>query len=427
MSIEEEMTINDRRKYLRRMKRRYDEATRPERGQLLTEMMQVTDLARKTLIRLLAGNLERKQRRRQRGRSYGAALDDALRVIDETLDHICAERLTPQLVTTARQLAEHDELTLTPTLLEQLERISVSTVRRRLKYLRQDEPQLAPRSRTTSNTWRTQVPMRRIPWDQPDPGHFEVDLVHHGGPSAAGEYVHTLQLIDVNTGWSERQALLGRSYRVMADAFQRCLQRLPLPIHELHPDNGSEFFNHHLGRFFAQKLPHTQFSRSRPYHKNDNRFVEQKNASLVRAYLGDIRLDTVAQTMALNHLYEKMWLYYNCFQPVMRLQHKHTITNAQGVISIKRVFDQARPPLDRLCESQAISAADRDRLLLLRDQTNPRQLRQEIYDLLDDLFDLPGATSGATENIFETLSLYSQEGEDELPVTFSFDRTVALR
>lgn len=427
MSTEEKMTIDERRKYLRRMKKRYVEATRQERSQLLNEMMHVTDLTRKTLIRLLAGNLERKSRRRQRGRSYGAALDDALRVIDETLDHICAERLTPQLVTTARQLAQHHELHLTPDLLGQLDRVSVSTVRRRLKHLRQDEPHLPRRPSKSGNSLRKQVPMRRIPWNQPDPGHFEVDLVHHCGPSALGEYVHTLQLIDVNTGWSERQALLGRSYRSMKDAFHHCLQRLPLPVLELHPDNGSEFFNHHLLRFFAQRLPHMQLSRSRPYQKNDNRFVEQKNSSLVRAYLGDIRLDTVAQTMALNHIYDKMWLYHNCFQPVMRLQHKQIIINAQGASSFKRVFDQARPPLDRLCESQAISVADRARLLALRDQTNPRQLRQEIYDLLDDLFNLPGATPGVTENIFETLSLHSQKGEDDLPVTFSFDRMTSLR
>lgn len=426
MITEDKMTIDERRKYLRRVKPRYVKATRQERSRLLDEMMYITSLDRKTLIRLLASNLERKPRQRQRGRSYGPAVDDALRLIAETLDYICAERMTPQLVTTAQQLARHDELRLTPDLLAHLGRISVSTVHRRLKQFHQDEPQLPRSQPKASNSLLKQVPMSRIPWNQPAPGHFEVDLVHHCGPTAADEYVHTLQLVDVNTGWSERYALLGRSYRAMEDAFHGCLQRLPFPLRELHPDNGSEFFNHHLMRFFADLLPTTRLSRSRPYHKNDNRFVEQKNSSLVRAYLGDVRLDTAAQTSALNRLYDHMWLYYNFFQPVMRLTHKHTVRTSQGTLRIKRIFDRARPPFDRLCETTAISEPKRVYLHTLRDQTNPRQLRQHIYQLLDELFNLPGATPGVTENIFDTLSTHSQKG-GEPPVTFSFDRIASLR
>jgi len=408
------------------MKKRYVEASRKERSQLLNEMMTVTDLARKTLIRLMAGDLNRKPRRRQRGRSYGRAVDEALPLIAKTLDYICAERMAPQLATTARQLAQHGQLRLNPELVEQLGRISVSTVRRRLQRLRQDQPHLPPRPPKSRNTCLKQVPMCRIPWNQPVPGHFEVDLVHHGGSTTSGEYLHTLQLIDVNTGWSERYALLGRSYRAMKNAFLNCLQRLPFPILELHPDNGSEFFNQHLLRFFGQCVPDTSLSRSRPYHKNDNRFVEQKNSSLVRAFLGDVRLDTVAQTIALNHIYDKMWLYYNFFQPVMRLEHKQTVLSSQGTQRVKRVFDRARPPFDRLCESKAISDSNRSVLEALRDQTNPLHLRQEIYDLLDDLFNLPGATPGATENVFQTLTTDSLKGGD-VPVTFSFDRIASLR
>ena len=426
MSTEEKITIDERRKYLRRMRSRYVKAKRLERSQLLDEMMCVTNLNRKTLIRLMAGKLERQPRRRQRGRCYGTAIDDALPVLAKTLDYICAERMTPQLVTTAQQLIQHGELRLTPGLLGQLARISVSTVRRRLKRLPRDEPRLPCPPTKAPNSCLKQVPMGRIAWNQPDPGHFEVDLVHHCGPSAARDYVHTLQLVDVNTGWSERHGLLGRSYRAMQDAFQSCLQRLPFPVLELHPDNGSEFLNHHLLRFFAERVPGSHLSRSRPYHKNDNRFVEQKNSSLVRVYLGDVRFDTAAQTMALNRIYDKMWLYYNFFQPVMRLHHKQTVLSSQGTPRVKRVFDRARPPFDRLCESNAISDTNRSYLQELRDQTNPLQLRQEIYDLLDDLFNLPGATPGVTENIFETLSIHSQKGED-VPVTFSFDRIASLR
>lgn len=219
--------------------------------------------------------------------------------------------------------------------------------------------------------------MTCIPWDEPQPGHFEVDLVHHCGSSATGEYVHTLQMIDVTTAWSERVAVLGRSYRVMEDGFRRILDRLPFPVLELHPDNGSEFFNHHLLRFWQSTLPDLQLSRSRPYQKNDNRMVEQKNSSLVRAFLGYDRLDSVAQTLALNQFYNQMWLYYNFFQPVMRLTEKTTISVEGQCPRVKRRYDQARTPFDRLCATETITPERREQLEALRDQTNPRQLRQD--------------------------------------------------
>jgi hypothetical protein len=132
-------------------------------------------------------------------------------------------------------------------------------------------------------------------------------------------------MIDVATGWSERAATLGRSYLVIKDAFQRFLVRLPFSVLEVHPDNGSEFINHHLYHFWKKAADNIELSRSRAWQKNDNRFVEQKNDTLVRAYLGYERLDTVEQTNLLNQLYDLMWLYYNFFQPVMRLQEKTVI------------------------------------------------------------------------------------------------------
>ncbi len=229
----------------------------------------------------------------------------------------------------AQHLDQHGELTTSPLLLEQLEHISVSTVQRRLARVRQDEPRLPRQGPKQANTLTRDIPMVRIPWDEQQAGRFEVDLVHHSGPGTSGEFVCTMQMIDVATGWSERVAVLGRSYLVMEDAFRRTLCRLPFPVLEIHPDNGSEFFNHHLLRFWKEKVRGVSLSRSRPYHKNDNRFVEQKNDTLVRAYVGDERLDTVAQTLALNRLYDQMWLYYNLFQPVMRLTEK-TVIRQQG-------------------------------------------------------------------------------------------------
>jgi hypothetical protein len=386
------MTVDERRKYLKRMQGRYWAAERVGRGALLDEMTLVTGLHRRSLVRLLSPHgpgLARRVRQRQRGRVYGHQVDDALRVIWESLDYVCAERLTPVLVTTARRLAAHGELRLTDEVAGQLARISRASVQRRLMRLAQDTPRLprgGPERASRTNAVARQIPMRRIAWDEPEPGHFEVDLVHHGGPEPVGEYAYTLQLVDVATGWSERVAVLGRSQRAMAAGFRRVLARLPFAVRELHPDNGSEFLNDHLVRIWGEAITGLALSRSRPYKKDDNRFVEQKNYTLVRAYLGHVRLDTPAQVDALNALYDQMWVYYNCFQPVLHLVAK--TVDPTTPTRLRRRWDDAQPPFDRLCATKALAPERHAELEALRARTNPRALRREIYASIDHVLAL---------------------------------------
>ena len=406
------MMIDDRRKYLKRMQSRYLAADRVRKGELLTEMEAVTGLERKSLLRLLnAPSLERKRRQVQRGCVYGAEVSDVIRIVWESLDYVCAERLTPCLLTTARHLARFGELALTSELEGSLGRISRSTVQRMLTRLSQDRYRLPRRGPGRANHLLREIPMGPIPWDTLEPGHFEVDLVHHSGPSTQGEYVHSLQMVDVALGWSERVAVLGRSQRAMEAAFRKIVARLPYPILELHPDNGSEFFNDHLVRFFGEQLTGLKLSRSRPWRKNDNRFVEQKNDTLVRAYFGHERLDTAAECVAMNDLYDQMWTYYNLFQPVLHLsakevsakevsaakQAKELIEGGEGesarVRKVKRKWDEAKTPYQRLLErggrdGGVLDTSARERLAHLYAETNPRSLRREIYQRRDALFDL---------------------------------------
>jgi len=419
------MSIDERRKYMRQMKKRYIKAGRKEKGQLLDEMEAVMELERKTLIRLINGSLQRKARRKQRGRRYGAAVEDALRVIHPSFDYICAERLTPNLVWMAQQLARHGELEVTEVLLEQLGQISISTVGRCLGRIRQYEPRLPRKGPRRANRLTRDIPMLRLPWSIQVPGSFEADLVHHSGPTPAGEYMCTLQMIDVATGWSERVAVLGRSFLVMQAAFQRILARLPFPVLEIHPDNGSEFLNDHMLRFWRKTIQGLQLSRSRPAHKNDNPRVEQKNSTLVRAYLGHERLDSVTQVRAANQLYDKMWVFYNLFQPVMHLIEKEVIQRDGQPARVIRRHDQARTPFDRLCATQAILPEHRQQLLALRERINPRTLRQEIYDSIETIFSLPGAVPGITEDVRLTLTTTSAslQGGDPL-FKFAFHRSM---
>ncbi len=405
MATSKPMSVEGRRQYLRQMQKRYHKAKRPEKSRLLDEMQAVTGQHRKHLTRLMNSSLDRQRRRRERGQTYGPAVRAAIATIAASLDWICAERLQPQLVWMADHLERHGELALTSAVRVQLSTVSVSTVRRILAQVPRDRPRLPRQGPTQANHVRRHIPATRIAWQETTPGHFEVDLVHHSGPTAGGHYVHSLQMVDVATGWSERVAILGRSYLAMQDGFTRILSRLPFPVLEIHPDNGSEFLNHHLLRFWADKIPTAGLSRSRPYHKNDNRFVEQKNHTLVRAYLGYDRLDTVAHTHLLNQLYERMWLYYNFFQPALRLADKQVRpATAQSGSRVSRRFDRAQTPFDRLCNANILDPACRSRLTALRDRTNPAQLRLDIYALLDQLFALPGAdTLPDRQDVYLTL------------------------
>lgn len=393
MAAGDEMTIDERRKYLKRVQPRYLAADRAGRSALLTEMEAVTGLHRKSLTRLLAApSLARRPRQRQRGRAYGVELRPVVALVWESLDYICAERLTPALLPTARHLAAFGECRLTPELEARLGTISRATVQRLLATMPRPAPRLPRGGPEQANRARQAVPMGRLPWQTAEPGRFEVDLVHHCGASTAGEYVHTLQLVDVATGWSERVAILGRSQRAMEGGFRRVLGRLPFPVRELHPDNGGEFFSDHLVRFWGEEITGLTLSRSRPYHKNDNRLVEQKNATLVRAYLGYGRLDTPAQAAALDQLYEQLWVYYNLFQPVLHLREKAIVADR-----LRRKWDPAATPYQRLVATGVLDEDWRATLDERRARTNPRQLRRDIYDGLARLWQPASGTALAAD------------------------------
>ena len=193
MPIEDEMTVNERRKYLKRMKPLYVQAKKAERSRLLTEMEQVSGLHRKSLSRLLhAQSLERKSRQKLRRPSYGAEVEEVILQVWESLDDICAERLTPALFTMAQHLARFATVKLTGEIEEQLQTISRATVSRILRRYRSRRRRLPQKGAERANQVTKGVPMGRLAWDIKEPGHFEVDLVYHSGESTTGEHGHTI-------------------------------------------------------------------------------------------------------------------------------------------------------------------------------------------------------------------------------------------
>ena len=380
---EEEMTINARFEYLRVMQAKYRVAPdRKTKSQLLDEMESVTHKGRKHLIALMNGpTIRRRRRSGERRRTYDDEVAQAVEKVADALDWICPERLQPTLRKTAEHLIRFGEMEVTPEVLDKLGSISVATLGRVLARIRPTErlPRAYPGRRAETSAQQA-VPISIIPWNESELGHFEVDLVHHGTPDADGRLVCTIQFIDVLTGWSERFAIMGHGFSAIWDAIQRFRRRCPIPVRELHFDNGSEFINRALIAHFGKEMVHVRQTRGRPGHHNDNRFVEQKNSSLVRAYLGSLPLHTPAQRLALDQLYQDMWLYYNFFQPVLRQTERKPVRGSDGIVRIRRKQDRARTPLDRLLSAQPpISRQTGQQLLQLYHQTNPLALKRAIH------------------------------------------------
>ena len=241
----EKMEVGERFKYLRMMKERYHQADRGGKSLLLDEMERMTGLQRKHLIARMNGpGPYRRKGQGGRRRVYDEAVDQVIGLIWDTHDWICAERLQPTLVQTATKLVACAELEVSDEVLQKLGCISLSSVQRALCRIRpQREGRLpqARRGRRPEIGVEPLVPLRVIPWDEPDPGHFEVDLVQHG--PAEEKVVYTLQCIDVLTGWSERFAILGNGYNVMWPVFPDFVAHGPIPVREVHCDNGPEFIN----------------------------------------------------------------------------------------------------------------------------------------------------------------------------------------
>jgi hypothetical protein len=421
MSEQDEMTIDERRKYLHKMWGQYRDASKQEKGLMLNDMEHVTGLNRKSIIRILNGRLSRKKRARERGPIYGTKVQHTVVKISEALDHPCAERLKPNLIFMANHMTNHGQLWVDENTLGKLATVSVSTLKRMLANTNKSKEKIARKRfpKRKRNSLKESFPMRRIPFDTPKPGHFEVDLVLHCDENNSGDYINTIQMSDITTGWCAIQAVYGRSYRVMVDGFECMLIDLPIPVIEIHPDNGIEFFNHHLIRFWGNKIPTLNISRSRPYHKNDNRFVEENNSSLVRAYIGHGRLDTLPQLTILRDIYKDLMCYHNFFQPVMKTIRKDYIDD----LHYRRIFDQAQPPLDRLAETGVLPNVHIEKLFHLRDQIDIIALRERLENKIDQLWRIRKSKNAIRVNIFDTL----RKEEDNLSVTLSFEPTIPVR
>lgn len=379
------MTPKSKRELLRAVRPRYVKASRAEKSRILDEFVASTEYHRKYAIRLLLHGAPRPTRRKRRGRKSPyrtPKVMQALVFIWETCDRICSRRLHPHLPEMVEVLERHGELVLSPETKALLLAVSRATIDRLLAPKR-----LKPRQRGFSTTKPGTLLKRAIPvragteWDEQQPGFVEVDLVAHCGDRADGEFIHTLSLVDILTAWFECQAVANRGQAAVFDGLMTVQGRLPFPLRGLDSDNGSEFINHHLYRYCQDQ--NIVFTRSRPYRKNDQAHVEQKNWSVVRRQIGYDRYDTPQALAAINELYGLMHLYVNFFLPVLKVKSKKRVDG-----KMKKKYDQAQTPYQRVLASPVVSEEVKAQLRETYRSLNPVTLRRKIDRQLEKVWSL---------------------------------------
>jgi len=371
------MSLQSRREYLAIAQRRYRDAkTKDEKSRIIDEVVENLSYHRKYAIQVLNHPLpERKQKiRRPRKPKYLEALP-AIQVVWEALDYPCAERLHPVLLSTAENLARHGEIVLTPLIKDQLSEISRSTLARLLTKWQSPKRRLVGSRNKHLSGLRVEVPVRSYAWDEKRPGALEVDLVEHNGGSSLGQFAYTITVLDIVSGYSRRRAVLGRGQAGISRELAGILQEWPFWPWGLHTDNGSEFLNHHLVRFCRENG--LEFTRSRPYRKNDNAHVEQKNRQFVREIVGYERYDSPEAVAWLNTLYELLDTYANLFLPMRKVIAKER----RGGRVIKR-YDVARTPFQRLVETGVLEPNVQAFLEHQFKTINPLALHRQIEELL---------------------------------------------
>jgi hypothetical protein len=279
-------------------------------------------------------------------------------------------------------LERHGELRLDPEVRSKLLAMSSATIDRALAP---ERARLRVRGRSGTrpgSILRRQIPIRTFAdWDEARPGFCEADLVAHDGGSPYGEFCQTLDLTCVATGWTEPRALRNKAERWVTEAIDQISRDLPFPLLGLDCDNGAEFINMMLFRYCSERG--ITFTRSRPYRKNDNCYVEQKNWPVVRQQVGYARYDTPQELQALRDLYRVLRLYVNFFQPQMKLVAK----TREGAKVTKR-FDLARTPYQRVLESASVDHEAKDRLRATYLGLNPAQLKRDLAACQDRLLAL---------------------------------------
>jgi len=382
------MNMESRNQYLKELREEYLKTkSKKEKGRLLDEAEKRTGLKRKYLIRKLKpkSNLDRrKENRKKRKVIYDGYFKVALIRIWEILDYPCGQRLVFSLRETdlVDKLRDLGELKCSDEIAEKLKRVGSTTIDEKLRHEKEVLRQLQKKGQSKQKS----LLLKKIPikihgeLNNQQLGNIQIDYLEHCGNSAAGDFVCTINCPDIASGWEEWEAIMGRGQIPTKEGLDRARKRFPFDWKEIHSDTDKGFVNAHLVKYCEET--NLRFSRSRPYKKNDNCYVEQKNWFSIRKRFGYLRFDTLKERDLLNDLYRnELRLYKNFFIPRMKLKEKIRIG-----AKVYRKYYPAKTPYQYLMESDQVSPAKKKELEKIYLSLNPAQLKRTIETKLDNLY-----------------------------------------
>ena len=369
------MSTELRREYLRNIRLRYHQGSRKQRTLILDEYCKVCGITRKHAIRLLNDNLSDLPRRPGPERKYGDDVDKHLRHLWEEMGRICSKNMSAAMPFWLRHYRDADEH-MKKLLLE----ISPATIDRHLEKFR--ETARKGLSSTSPSLLKNKIPIELLDHQIKEPGFIEADTVAHCGTSLAGEFINTLTMTDVFTGWTENRAMFKKESRTVLGAIRSIERSLPFKIKGFASDNGNEFLNHDLHSYFFERRDKVNFVRRRPYKKNDNAHVEQKNWTHVRELYGYNRFDKKLHVQMMNEIYKRLWNpLRNFFTPVMKLESKERVGG-----KIIKVHSKPKTPYHRLLDSGILTTEESTKLKDTYELMNPFELKKELEKQLKWFF-----------------------------------------
>lgn len=366
------------------VKERYIRASKKEKGKILDEYCASTGYNRKYAIYKMRHFIppppgRPKKKNRVRKRIYDDDVKRALIFIWKTLNFISSHRLKPFIKEILPRLREKGYLDISDKTAEKLLRISRATIDRLLKN---EKIKLKRKKRCTTKPGtllKRQIPIRAGEWKETEPGYAEIDLVPHCGDSVSGQFAYTLNFTDINTAWFEAHTVLGRAQERVFNGLKSIRSRLPFSLKGIDSDNDGAFINHQLKRYCEKE--NIVFTRSRPYRKNDNAHIEQKNWTCVREIFGYIRIECEESIKLMNILYQgPLRLYINFFQPVQKC-----IKKIREGSRIKKQYDTAKTPYQRVKESPYIDRKTKRQLTKIYKNLDPVALLRKINKILNQI------------------------------------------
>lgn len=403
------MSLTSRKEYLKANYGIYRKASWQDRIKIVDGFCKIAGYHRKHALRLFNGTLRLTPiTRKPRGKTYGCEIAPYLKQIWTVLDCPCGQRLEAVMQDTIDSLERNEEMAIPMPIKEKLVQIKSASIDRMLKREKAIVRRTLHGTTKPGSLLKKQIPVVLSRWDEIIPGYTELDLVAHCGGNPEGDFVSTLNVTDLATGWTEASAIKNKAQVHVMQGLKDIKTRLPFPLLGLDPDNGSEFINWQLFRYC--KKNNIQFTRGRPGKKNDNAHIEEKNWTHIRKIVGYSRLVSEEQLWLLNTLYTGPWRQYmNFFQPVMKLQEKKRIGG-----HLKRRYDVATP-YRRIMDykGKEISKATKQQLQAQYLELNPAQLKRDIEQLIMQIVESARKARIAPKPLPKQLT----------KVTFSIDKT----